>query len=158
MTLFTMSRNISASPHRQLICLKNGGDDTQVLYVTIASPSTPDLPTENTDRYIAVPGVSTPRPDRWHPHGASESWLTSIRCDSAENVGVYYFNNELWSEDELSWGSVAHQGDAFLDALRDLTEREEVSCATLTSSMPMLKCHTATYLSHHIIFTQLRRS
>jgi hypothetical protein len=68
--------------------------------------------------------VGTTKPDLWHD-GYGKSWLKSIQCTWADPVGIYYFDNQLWSEDTSSWRSIDDEGENFLESLQDLIDRDE---------------------------------
>ena len=78
-------------------------------------------------RFVAIPGVGTHPVDQWSDKNGG-AWPTSIEADSAPDIGVFSFPNELSTDDYVfSQARVEAAGADFLLALDRLIQVNEVN-------------------------------
>ncbi|KAH8821382.1 NB-ARC and TPR domain protein [Xylogone sp. PMI_703] len=76
--------------------------------------------------FVAIPGVGTSPIDKWSD-GNEGIWPTSIEAESAPDIGLFSFPNELATEDQaFSWERVETAGADFLAALESHIEVNEL--------------------------------
>lgn len=80
--------------------------------------------------------MGTYPPDEWSDLN-KDIWPKSMQADSAPDVGIFSFPNELVTEDQgFSWEMVETAGAGFLGALERFIESNQVGLfAPLTSSL-----------------------
>jgi hypothetical protein len=74
---------------------------------------------------VVIPGVGTLGPESWED-GKGSTWLRSIRPPSAPDIGIFAFENELGSDEALSWRQIENAGADFLGSLFDLSQEDMV--------------------------------